>query len=518
MATFPDRLEEVRNGLTSLSEAPSDLIRVDTLMRGLHGIAGSAGMVGFHELTDLARSAEYLCLDILKSPTGASQSDREQLETMVAGLEARWKLETADVASAAPAIQKYVVLADRDEGILQELSSAIEREGVQVRTARSLAEALSLLDQELPEALLTEADLGDGPGTALLENLRARCGGDSVLAITMGENFQFLDKVRAVKAGADACLDKPVDRHAVVQLLENVWKGESTPRRILYVEDDFDQAAIVTDVLQDAGYEVVVCESPARFEEVLHAFRPELILMDILLPEISGHDLARYVRLDPANATLPILFLSTEGQMQKQIESSQAGGDDHLVKPVSPRRLLSAVASRLERARLMQRLIERDGLTGLLNRRAFERRLQEQWTRNRDGDHSCVLVILDLDHFKQVNDTYGHVTGDRVIGALAALMTANLRQTDCVARYGGEEFALLLEGMSEEVALRIVGRLLEQFRSLEQAACDGRFLSSTFSAGLAMLGSQESPMAWLREADQALYAAKEAGRNRIAAA
>ncbi len=518
MATFPDRLEGVRDGLTRLSEAPSELIRVDTLMRGLHGIAGSAGMVGFHELTDLARSAEHLCLDILNSPTGASQSDCEQLETMVADLEARWKLETAGVALAAQTVQKYVLLADRDESILLELASAIEREGVQVRTAQSLAEALSLLDHALPEALLTGADLGDGPGTALLENLRARSGGDAVLAIIMGENFEFLDKVRAVKAGADACLDKPLDRHAVVQLLENVWKGESTPRRILYVEDDSDQAAIVTGVLENAGYEVLVCESPARFEEVLHAFRPELILMDILLPEISGLDLARYVRLDPANATLPILFLSTEGQMMKRIESLQAGGDDHLVKPVAPQRLLTAVASRLERARLMQRLIERDGLTGLLNRRAFERRLQEQWTRNRNGDHSCILVILDLDHFKGVNDTYGHVTGDRVIRALASLMTASLRQTDCVARYGGEEFALLLEGMSEEVALRIIGRLLEQFSSLEQTACDGRSLHSTFSAGMAMLGSQESPMAWLREADQALYAAKEAGRNRIAAA
>src|SRR5438034_5380111 len=146
--------------------------------------------------------------------------------------------------------------------------------------------------------------------------------------------------------------------------------------RILSVEDDPHQSAFVSAVLKSAGYDVKVCDDPTRFEADLVAFKPDLVLMDILLPGISGYDLVRYLRQDERHAALPVLFLTTESQMQSRFRSAQVGGDDHLTKPIVPPVLLSVVASRLERARFLTNLLNRDGLTRLFTHTALIERAQ----------------------------------------------------------------------------------------------------------------------------------------------
>jgi len=289
--------------------------------------------------------------------------------------------------------------------------------------------------------------------------------------------------------------------------------------RILSVEDDPHQSAFVGAVLKSAGYEVLVCDDPTKFEADLVSFKPDLVLMDIMLPGITGYDLVRYLRQDERHAALPVIFLTTDGQLQARIETAKVGGDDHLLKPVPPPLLLSAVAARLERSRFLKSLLDRDGLTRLLTHTAFLERARAALAlkQRHPGKHSA-WVMIDLDHFKAVNDKYGHPVGDRVLGALAALLRRRLRQADTIGRYGGEEFAVLIEDLPEADTTRLISRLLEEFAALEHEVAGGGSFHCTFSAGVAMIEPGMDLDSWKKAADDALYAAKAAGRKRVIAA
>jgi diguanylate cyclase (GGDEF)-like protein len=240
--------------------------------------------------------------------------------------------------------------------------------------------------------------------------------------------------------------------------------------------------------------------------------------MDILLPGVTGYDLVRYLRQDERYATLPVLFLTTEGQLQSRYHTARVGGDDHLVKPVVAPLLLSTVAARIERSRFVRQLLSRDGLTRLLTHTAFIEAAQTLHTRQQaDASTPVSWVMIDVDHFKSVNDRFGHPVGDRVLASLAALLRRRLRQSDHVGRYGGEEFATLIEELPEAEVVRLVERLLAEFGAMEHHAADGQPFHTTFSAGVALLKPGMTLDAWKKAADDALYAAKSAGRNRVMA-
>jgi diguanylate cyclase (GGDEF)-like protein len=327
----------------------------------------------------------------------------------------------------------------------------------------------------------------------------------------------FLDLAEAIHAGADACYTKPAEiEPAYRKLLQMLEGAQAEIPRILVVEDDEFHAAFARAVLESAGYQVDVCSAPRQFTERMATFQPELLLMDVNLPEISGYDLARLVRQHEQHAALPILFLTSEAEMESRIRAAKAGGDEHLTKPVHPALLASAVGARLERARFLKSLLHRDGLTRLLTHASFMEQVQQVLDRRqRSGSGPASLVLLDVDHFKQINDTYGHQAGDRVLATLAASLRQHLRRTDIIGRYGGEEFGVLLDQLPMEDAQRLITRLLGEFAALDHAAGEQQHFRVTFSAGIAPWREGIERHAWIEAADQALYAAKKTGRNRV---
>lgn len=277
------------------------------------------------------------------------------------------------------------------------------------------------------------------------------------------------------------------------------------------------QAAHTKAVLQAAGYQVSHCEDPDLFAGELQAFHPDLVLMDVLLPGTSGHELIRRLRGDERHATLPVIFLTTQAQARSRMETWDVGGDDHLVKPVPRGLLLSAVGGRLARSRRLREILLQDGLTHLLTQTALldEARLMVERTRLTPG-HRAVWVMIDLDHFKAVNDHHGHPTGDKVLTSAAEVLRRSVRWGDRVGRCGGEEFALLLEDLGTDEAFQLVERLRRDFAAIEHASgCGQAPFRATLSAGIAALGPRMSLEEWRSAADQALYAAKAAGRNRV---
>jgi diguanylate cyclase (GGDEF)-like protein len=240
--------------------------------------------------------------------------------------------------------------------------------------------------------------------------------------------------------------------------------------------------------------------------------------MDLVLPGTSGVELAREVRENPAYTNVPIVFLTAERSPTARIEAVGVGADDYITKPANPDLLRAVVDARLKRSRSVQALIEHDALTGALTRGGFFRRTELAVNASRRRGEPLALVMLDLDHFKNINDRYGHLTGDRVLVAFVAYLKRHLRAGDEIGRYGGEEFVLLLRNVESSKAQDLVARLIHEFGRIPQRALDGTAFYVTFSGGVAMWEPECDPQTWRQRADEALYAAKHHGRARVEAA
>jgi diguanylate cyclase (GGDEF)-like protein len=524
------KIEAAARLLALMREAGADPQHLQDLMRFFHSLAGVGTSFGFPQVTALAKEGELECLALLHDKASPSSTEIENWTSLIGALAHELAKHPA-AAAGAPAPEKAtgtaaatrlpeVLLVSSDGDVAGTLAPLLSQEGVSPRTLATRAEAAQALGKSLPDALIVDAVLDDGSGYDVIDRLRGLAGGEAVPVLVLGPRGGFLDKVEAIHGGADGYFEKPVDWKALMRRLQHLLEASEThAARILSVEDDPEQAAYLKAILESGGYEVAVCEDPKKFETALRAFQPDLVLMDILLPHISGYDLVRYLRQDERHATLPVLFLTTESQLQSRFRSAQVGGDDHLTKPVVPPVLLSVVASRLERARFLKNLLNRDGLTRLYTHTALIERAQALHAQKaRDPARHCAWVMIDLDHFKSVNDRFGHPVGDRVLASLSALLRRRLRQSDTIGRYGGEEFVVLFEGLPEHEVVRLTERVLHEFREIDLEAPGKPSFRATFSAGVAMLQEGATLDTWKKAADDALYAAKNAGRNRVVAA
>jgi diguanylate cyclase (GGDEF)-like protein len=232
------------------------------------------------------------------------------------------------------------------------------------------------------------------------------------------------------------------------------------------------------------------------------------------MPDCNGIEATRVIRQDPQYASLPIVFLTTESGLMQQKLAFQTGADDFLRKPISDGELVFAVSIRAERFRALTALVRQDSMTGLYNHLSFKTRLDTEIDRSRRSGKPLSVTMLDIDHFKRVNDTHGHPQGDRVIKTLAQLLRKRLRKSDIIGRYGGEEFAVAMPDTPVELAATILNELREQFCQLRYMTEHADFACS-FSAGVSLCKAQDNVASVLKTADQALYHAKETGINRV---
>lgn len=530
VARSADKITTLEQMIARLRDDGADREALSEVNRHFHSLCGSGTTYGFPGVTEIARAGEDECRLLMTSSQPPRKEDLDRWAAYMADLRGALasprppdEPAAAEAAAAAglrepePAALFNVLLVDNDPDVRQSLSSYLKREGMLVRTASGREVAFRTLQSWMPDGLVVEIDLIDGSGLELVEQVRRLPGAESLPILIISDRTSFIDKVESVSCGADAFFDKPLDGEAVAARLRFLMeKAKGEPPRILSVEDDADQAAYIRSVLETAGYKVQICADPTAFESELVSFNPDLVIMDIVLPhDIKGYDLVRYLRQDERYATLPVLFLSTQGQLQAKIETLKAGGDDLLVKPVLPGLLLSAVITKVERSRFLKSLLEKDGLTRLLTHTAFLERARDVIALgSRRSDKSVVLVMIDLDGFKAINDTYGHPVGDQVLASLSSLFRRRLRQTDTLGRYGGDEFVILLNDLNADESVRLLEKLLEEFRTTPHKSRQGEIFYVTFSAGIATLQRESMNLSrWIQAADQALYWAKQAGRK-----
>lgn len=415
-------------------------------------------------------------------------------------------------ASPAPAVELparqmgIVGVFERDEpatlhGLLAQLHYT-PAPGLDLRGAR-----LPIAAETLTAAIVS--DQVDAP-LDLCASLSARC---PTILLTSDTSFKF--QLAAARAGVDAILPRPPDAAELGDWLEHfAGQHEASPVSVLIVDDDPLLAEVYGEALSAAGMSVSAVNDPSAALERVNSMLPDLVLMDIQMPGIDGIELARMIRQSRRHLSLPIVFISAERNTDRQMEARKFGGDDFITKPIDPVRLAALVRLRAERAGALRSMMERDSLTGLYNHGRFKERLAHELERSRRTSGEISLAMIDIDHFKQINDTYGHLVGDSIIRALSSTLTSGLRKIDVIGRYGGEEFAVILLETPPQAARGVMDKLRQRFSTRPFEAA-GQLFNVSFSAGIAGNRGCATVQDVIAAADAALYAAKRGGRNRV---
>jgi two-component system cell cycle response regulator len=283
--------------------------------------------------------------------------------------------------------------------------------------------------------------------------------------------------------------------------------------RVLIIDDDIGFVTLIKEELEKNDYPVSIALDAERGLKLFYDWKPNLILLDYILPDKSGLDVLHQMIEKAKQSHIPIMMISADASLDKQIAAYETGAMDYLAKPLDIKLLLTLLANRLAMKRDWERSITLDELTGAYNRRYFNHTLKQMIDDFSRNGGSFTLVMLDLDHFKKVNDTYGHLKGDEVLQAFVAAAQQVVGKPHIVCRYGGEEFSLLMPDVDAAEAKRLLERLHRQVQTLNFQSGDYSF-KVTFSAGISQLSqSNRHSEKLIEEADQALYRAKRTGRN-----
>ena len=346
-----------------------------------------------------------------------------------------------------------------------------------------------------------------------VQALRSRFSASSIIGLNLPSDFDGLKL--ALRVGCDYCFTVGTAQSTVMaRIVKLCGTEDEPPHRVLVVEDSKTASTLIQRTLKESGVESLAISKPQDVLNALAKFQPDLVLMDMYLPGCTGVEVTRVIRQHEEFLSTPVVYLSADTSIALQVDALRLGGDHFLTKPFNPVVLNAVVKSKIERYRTLRRTMYHDSLTGLLNHNSSKQRVEAMVKAALvDGAPLCV-AMLDIDHFKRVNDTYGHPMGDQVIRSVAWLLKQRLRKTDAVGRYGGEEFLVILPQADAERARQLLDRIRVDFSQFMFPVKRTSF-SCTFSCGIAQLAPGLSGTALIKKADEALYVAKNEGRNQI---
>lgn len=301
--------------------------------------------------------------------------------------------------------------------------------------------------------------------------------------------------------------------------------AEKKVNTVLVVDDNEVIRRLAKTLLTKRDYAVETAKNGPEGIEMAKKIRPQVILLDVMMPGMDGYEVCRQLKADPEVSDIPVIMVTSKTETIDRIRGLEIGAADYVVKPFDQGELLARIATQVklknlydelqQKNRMLEELSRKDGLTDLYNRRYFQERIADEFSRARRYDFPLSFIIFDIDHFKDINDQYGHQAGDEVLKTVAKILVQHVRDVDVPARYGGEEFTLILPHTSLNNAIIVAERLRQ--RVLETPVnFQGQTINMTISLGVSGI-PDNNPSSFhelIRFADEALYRAKQTGRNR----
>ncbi len=284
-------------------------------------------------------------------------------------------------------------------------------------------------------------------------------------------------------------------------------------QKILVVENSPQTLHSIRRILENAGYGVLTASDGGEGLETIRDGQVDLIISAVMLREMDGFEFCKKVRESSTTDTIPFIFLTAQGSMEDRQSAFREGADDYITKPFEPEDLVMRVEAGLKRAERYLAEAYTDALTGLNNRRYFDKKLAEMMAHSKRYGEAFCLAMLDVDLFKNFNDSFGHVAGDRALKHLAAIIMYNIRQSDIHSRFGGEEFTVLLPSTDKANSITFMDRLRQKISETPMVD-EGREHFFTISIGIAQFpDDSELPDELVKCADDAMYESKSKGRN-----
>ncbi len=542
ITSLVERLEQLKRHRHKLSN-DWNIKDLQQFYIDIHTLAGSGATFGFNRLSHTAKQLEDRISPFLQFkndiPTAAQYQAIESafchleslLENIIAHADEPYLVVDEDLSAIVGEIQQNdtqhessnILLIEDDEVLAKNLSEQIQAFNYQVTLRHDTADIETVLKSEKPCALIIDIILpeGENAGVEIINKIRTSCQNTlpkHVPIIFISCRADIEARLEAVKAGGNAYLVKPVDAGNLIEWLDKLLSRQPEEAyQVLIVDDDKEVAKHHALILENGGILTRICNRPIEILKAMENFHPDLILMDLYMPGYRGNELASAIRQIDIYAAVPIIYLSTERSGELQIQALLQGGDDFLIKPIRAETLVRIVAYKAQRFRKLRDFMTKDGLTELYNHRHIKEYIKNEFARASRDKTPVSVAMFDVDHFKNVNDTYGHSIGDKVLKVLARFLKDRVRKTDLVGRYGGEEFLIVFPKTSADIAARLCEKMRGDFEKVLHFYNGGSF-RVTFSCGIAAYPGIDDPQLLSDAADSALYESKKNGRNRITVA
>lgn len=411
----------------------------------------------------------------------------------------------------------YILLVDSDLEFAQTLAHDSGSWKLDFKAVQSVQEAFEVLRDSFPKVLLLNVDLIVDPADwQILKDLCQQSPVD--LALVILSEFEGLEsRLKALELRADIFLQKPVTSSQLFASVSRSMNFHTHQKvKVLVLDDDDQVTTLLTALLTGTYFQVEILNDPTLFWTTLNRIQPDLLVLDVEMLALDGLRLCQMIRQDFQWSWLPILFLTGHDDFQTLQGAFAAGADDFLPKPINANGFVNRIMNRWQRSQLYRNQMDTDLLTGIANRTGGSRSFSHLLQVASQSSQPLCLAVLDLDHFKQVNDRYGHEEGDRVLREFGEFLKQHCRAGDVLARWGGEEFIIAMLGLNRASGVKRMNEIRKAWRSQTFTSVKGEYFQVSFSGGVAQYPLDGSNFQVLyRTADAALYKAKAAGRNLV---
>lgn len=435
------------------------------------------------------------------------------------------------------------------------LEAKLKNEFYRVITAQSGAEALEKIKKDLPDVILLDVMMPEMDGFETCKRIKSDPRSADIPIVMVTALSDVEDRVHGLNAGADDFLTKPINDLALFARIRSLVRlktmtdelrlrdktGEQfgisetaenkfvdiSGSKILLIDDDVSQAQQIKAKLYEFGGEVTTIPDPAQAVESTETVDYDLIMVSTQLSTDDGLHLCTHFRSQDKTRNTPLLIIIEESDTDLLIKGLDMGINDYLITPIDSNEVVARVKIQIRRKKYQDALMAKgqasldmaikDGLTGVFNRRYFDIHAEKMLSNALASDKPMGLMLLDIDHFKNVNDTYGHQAGDEVLKQIPIRVQRSIRPTDLFARYGGEEFVIIMPDTSVQNAANVAERIRKAISAEDFTipVAPGK-INKTISIGVTFSEAGDTVQSILERADKALYHVKNTGRNKVA--
>ncbi len=434
-----ERMKVLQTAIATVREAQLSAELHHDAERAAHKLAGVLGMFSRETGTEIAREIETL----LQDNPQLDERQQARLISLVTDLDSLLALDETLVADNTS--EANLLLVSAEGQLFPELKQLGKTQGMACQQVNDITQAQTWLQTNSPYLVVIDTAVAspEAEYLSLIRELSKRTPAVSTLVLSDTSNLS--QRVTTARAGASSFLVKPVTPGIIWQTINQLLtQTQSTIASVLIVDDDEVFLAAMRSLLQPWGIKVSVLEEPLRFWDVLQVTQPDLVILDVEMPEINGIELCQALRSDPDGQELPVLFLTAKQDAKTIQQVFAVGGDDYISKPVVGAELIARINNRLDRSRLLHNLATQDRLTGLKNRSQSSREIESLLLSAQKYSQPVCLVVLKMTELQQINLQYGHAMGDRALAQWGKVIQAVFRHQEITGYWGNGDFVIAL--------------------------------------------------------------------------